>query len=85
MYIQFTSCVYREAFAGGFKGNLNCVMRKIPSLGDLLKPLKSIVIRFNIITAITGGHLCSDSDGILLSLAVKFGGRGIPLFHNDAK
>ena len=59
-------------------------MRTTPFLGELLKPLED-VIRFNFIPAITGGHLCSDNDRILVSLPVGFGGLAIPLFHNDAK
>ena len=59
-------------------------MHTIPSLGELLKPLEGC-IRFNFIPAITGEHLCSDNDRILLSLPVRFGGITIPLFHNDAK
>ena len=53
-------------------------------MGELLKQLED-VIRYNFIPAITGRHLCSDNDRILLSLPVKSGGLAIPLFHNDAK
>ena len=56
--------------------------RVIPSLGELLK-LSEYVTRFNFVPTITGGHLCSDNDRILLSLPVRFGGLAIPLFHND--
>ena len=73
-----------SAFVGGFKGKLTYFMGTIPSLGELLKPLED-VIRFNFIPAITGGHLCSDNDCILLSLPVRVGGLAIPLFHNDLK
>ena len=59
-------------------------MRTIPSLGELLKLLED-VIRFNFIPAITGGHLCSHNDCILLSFPVRFGGLAIPLFRNDVK
>ena len=58
-------------------------MCKIPSLGELLKPLED-VIHFNFIPAITSRHLCSDNDRILLSLLVGFSELAIPLFHNDA-
>ena len=59
-------------------------MRIVLSLGELLKPLED-VIRFRFLPAITGGHLCSDNERILLSLPAKLGGLAIPLFHNDAK
>ena len=62
-----------SAFGGGFKGKLTYFRRTVSSLTDLLKPLED-VIRFNFIPAITGGHLCSDKDRILLSLPVRFSG-----------
>ena len=70
-----------SAFVGGFKGKL---IYTIPSLGELLKPLEDVIC-FNFIPAISGGHLYSDNNRILLSLSVKFGGLAISLFHNDAK
>ena len=73
-----------SAFVGGFKEKLTYFMRTIPPLGRSLKSLED-VIRFNFIPAITGGHLCSDNERILLFLPVRFGGLAIPLFHNDAK
>ena len=73
-----------SAFVGGFKEKLTYFMRTTPPLGKSLKPLED-VIRFNFIPAITGGHLCSDNDRILLSFPVRFGGLAIPLFHNDMK
>ena len=57
-------------------------MRKIPSLGELLKPLEDVNHR-NFIPTITGIHLCSDNDRILLSFPVRFG--TMPLFHNNAE
>ena len=72
------------AFLGGFRGKPTYFIRTIPSLGELLKPLED-VIRFNFIPAITGGHLCSDDDRLLLSLPVMSGGLAVPLFHNEAK
>ena len=60
------------------------IVRKIPSLGESLKPLED-VIRFHFIPAITGGHLCSDNERLLLSLPLRFGGLAIPLFHKDAQ
>ena len=71
-------------FVCGFKGKLTYFMRKIPSLGELLKPLED-VIRFKFVAAITSGHQCSDNDSILLFLPVRFGGLAIPMFHNDAR
>ena len=57
-------------------------MRKIPELGELLKPLED-VIRFKFIPSIIGGHICSDDECKLLSLATS-GGLAILLFHEIA-
>ena len=73
-----------SAFVDSFKGKLTYFMHTIPSLEEFLKQLED-AIRFNFIPATTGGHLCSDNDGILLSLPVRFGRLAIPLFHNDVK
>ena len=59
-------------------------MNTIPLLGDFLSPLDDF-IRFNLIPAITGEHLCSDNDRVLPTLPVRFGGLEVTLFHNDAK
>ena len=72
------------AFVGGFRGKLTYFMRTISSLGESLKPLED-VIRFHFIPVITGGHLCSDNERLLLSLPLRFGGLAIPLFHKDAQ
>ena len=47
------------------------------SLRELLRPLEDIIC-FNFISAITGGHICSDHDENLLSLPGRFGGFAIP-------
>ena len=73
-----------SAFVNSFKGKLTYFMRTIPSLGELVKPLED-VIRFNFIPAITGRHLCSDNNRLLLSLPMRFGRLAIPLHQNNAK
>ena len=45
----------------------------ITPLVDFMQPIED-VIWFNLIPAITGGHLCSENDRILLALARRFGG-----------
>ena len=42
------------------------------------------VIRFKFIPSITGGYICSNDERVLLSLPARFGGLGIPLFHENA-
>ena len=65
-----------SASVGGFKGKLTYFMDTIPSLRELLKPLEDFA-RINYIPAITGGHLCSHNELILLSFPVRFGGLAI--------
>ena len=50
-----------SAFVGGFKGKLTYFMRTILSLGELLKSLED-VIRFNFISAITGGFVRDNTE-----------------------
>ena len=54
----------------------------IPELGELLKPLD--VIRLKFIPSITCGHICSVDERKLLSLPTRYGGLAIPLFHEIA-
>ena len=42
------------------------------------------VIRFKFIPYVSGGHICSNDERVLLSLPTRFGGLGIPLFHVNA-
>ena len=51
-------------------------MRKIPDIGELLKPLEN-VIRLKLLPALTEGRACSDDERTLLSLPVRLGGLGI--------
>ena len=68
-----------SAYLGGFKGKLTYYMRTIPCIKDYLAPL---IIKF--IPSITGGHICSNDERVLLSVPARFGGLGIPLFHENA-
>ena len=72
-----------SAFVGGFKGKLTYYMRTIPCIKDYLMPLEE-VIRFKFIPSITGEHICSNDERVLLSLPTRFGGIGIPLFHENS-
>ena len=58
-------------------------MTTIPCIKDYLIPLEE-VIRFKCIPSITGGHICSNDERVLLSLPTRFDGLGIPLFHENA-
>ena len=65
-----------SAFVGGFKEKLTYFMQTTPSLRELLKPLEDVA-RIKFIPAITGGHLCSHNELILLFFPVRFGGLAI--------
>ena len=43
------------------------------------------VIHFNFTPSINGGHICSNDKRVLLPLLTRFGGLGIPLFHENAR
>ena len=72
-----------SAFAGAFKGKLTYYMRTIPCIKDYLIPLEE-VNRFKFIPSITRGHICSNDECLPPSLLARFGGLGIPLFHENA-
>ena len=55
------------AFVSGFKSKLTYFIRPIPDISELLLPLEH-TIRQKFIPAIPGGQICSDNEGILLSL-----------------
>ena len=67
------------AFTSGFRHKITYFIRTIPDLQDVLKPLDK-VIDSKLIPAITEGHYCSSRDRRLLSLPVRLGGLGIPIF-----
>ena len=71
-----------SAFAGGFKGKRTYYMRTIPCVKDYLIPLEEI-IHFKFILSITDGHICSNDERVPPSLPARFGGLGIPLFHEN--
>ena len=54
-------------------------MRTIPNLEEVLAPIDEI-INNSFIPSITEGHVLSTKDRKLLSLPVKLGGMGIPIF-----
>ena len=58
-------------------------MRTMPSIKQHLSTLDEIVDN-KFIPAITEGHTCSKDERLLLSLLVKKGGLGIPIFSNVA-
>ena len=67
------------AFTAGFKHKVTYFIRTIPNLKDVLKPL-DIAIDTKLIPALTEGHALSSDDRKLLSLPVRLGGLGIPIY-----
>ena len=41
-------------------------------------------LRNRFIPTITGGHICNDTERKLLFLPIRFGGRAIPIFYQQA-
>ena len=66
-------------FTAGFKHKMTYYMRTIPNLSTEMKPLDETVDH-EFIPAITEGHHCSQDERRLLSLPVRLGGLGIPIF-----
>ena len=71
------------AFASGFKSKLY-FLRTIPNIRHLLLPVER-TIRNKFIPAVTGCHICSDKERVLISLPTRYGGLIIPIFHETAE
>ena len=71
-----------SAFTAGFKHKLTYFLRTIPNVAELLKPIDEVIDN-KFIPAITEHQNVSDSDRKLLSLPVKLGGLGIPIFSES--
>ena len=67
------------AFVSGFQHKLTYHIHTIPNLTTKLTPLDHVIDQ-KFIPAITDGHVCSEDERRLLSLPVKMGGLGIPIF-----
>ena len=70
-----------SSFTAGFRHKTTYFMRTIPNLEEVLKPLDDIIDN-SFIPAITEGRVLSADDRKLLSLPVRLGGMGIPIFTN---
>ena len=71
------------AFVSGFRSKLNYFMRTIPEISHHLVSLEE-TLRNRFLTAITGGHICNDTERKLLSLPTRFGGLEIRIFYEQA-
>ena len=70
-------------FASEFKSKLY-FRRTIPNICHLLLRVKR-TIRSKFIPAVTGCHICSDKERVLISLPTRYGGLAIPIFHETAE
>ena len=64
-----------SCYVNGFKRKYTYFLRTIPNMKDSLHQIEKI-IRHYLIPAITGSHICSDKERVLLSLPAKLGGLG---------
>ena len=67
------------AFTSGFRHKMTYYIRTIPNISQNLERLDEKVLK-EFIPAITEGHHCSPHERSLLSLPVRMGGMGIPIF-----
>ena len=70
------------AFVSGFRSKLNYFMKTIPEISHYQVSLEE-TLRNRFIPAITGGHICNDTERKLLSLPTRFGGLAIPIFYEQ--
>ena len=71
-----------SAFTAGFRHKMTYFIRTIPDLVEVLKPLDDVIDN-KLIPAITEGQIISTADRKLLSLPVRLGGLGIPIYQED--
>ena len=71
------------AFASGFKSKLY-FLRTNSKICHLLLPVQT-TIRNKFIPAVTGCHICSDKERVLISLPTSYGRLSIPIFHETAE
>ena len=72
-----------SAFTSGFKHKLTYFIRTIPNISEIVKPVDEVVNN-KLIPAITDRAAISDEDRRLISLPVKMGGLGIPIFSENS-
>ena len=68
-----------SGFTSGFKHKMTYFMRTIPNVNEILAHLDKVIDN-EFIPAVTEGHVCSNDERKLLSLPVRMGGLGIPIF-----
>ena len=68
-----------SGFTSGFKHKMTYFMRTIPNVKEIIADLDKVIDN-EFIPAVTEGHVCSDDERKLLSLPVRLGGLGIPIF-----
>ena len=71
-----------SGFTAGFKHKLTYFLRTIPDLCEILKPVDD-VINNKLMPAITERQTISEESRRLLSLPVRLGGLGIPIFSES--
>ena len=72
------------AFATGFRNKFMYLIRTTPNITHHLKEFDEILTN-NFIPSLTDGRVISTNERKLLSLPVRFGGMGIPIFSDIAE
>ena len=81
---QLADIAAYAAFIAGFCGRLNYFIRTTPNLNTILHELDQVITN-ELIPAITDGLVVSSEERVLLSLPVKLGGLGIPIFAESCR
>ena len=68
-----------SAFTSGFKHKMTYFMRTIPNIENEMADFDKIIDQ-ELLPAITEGHNFSADERLLISLPVRMGGLGIPIF-----
>ena len=72
------------AFASGFKSKFNYFLRTVLNIRHLLLPLEK-TIRNKFVPALTGCHIWSDKERVLIFLPTMYGWLDIPIFNETAE
>ena len=73
-----------SAFVSGFRHKITYFMRTIPGISRKLQKLDDLIDE-KFLPNISDGHICTKNERLLISLPVKLGGLGIPVFSDMAE
>ena len=69
-----------SAYINGFQHKFNYSLRTLANIENYLVPIEE-VLRTEFIPEITGGYIFSDTERILMSIPIRFGGLGLTIIN----